>query len=237
MVTRFFRKLGLILRRGRAKRFVRERLTPAVDWARMTELKDRFKDPAQFPDYHRPAGHYKYFTYDQYLVRNAERLLRLGLEHGPPKKVLDLGCGFGYFLLCCKVSGHSVTGLDLSVEMYDRVLEVLAIPKFVHRIEPFEALPLIPGGPFDLVTAYEINFDIVGDGGWTVPQWDWFLRDLARQMTDDAQLMLKFNDKHGVPILQGPVLDYFIRLGAEIDGRLAHLPSLKAKMAATPVQE
>lgn len=213
------------------------RVAPGIDWARMDQLKARFSDPAKFPEYHRPAGHYKYFQYDQYFVRNAERLLRLGLERGPRRRVLDLGCGFGYFLLCCQVAGHKAVGLDLSVEMYDAVLDVLGVEKVVHRIEPFEPLPVIEGGPFDVVTAHEINFDIVGKGGWNVAQWDWFLRDLSKQMAESSMLALKFNDKHGAAVLQGPVLAYFEQLGSAIDGRTAMIPQLKAKLAAIPAVE
>ena len=38
------------------------------------------------------------------------RVIELGLDKSAPSSVLDLGCGAGYFLHCCKFLGHNVHG-------------------------------------------------------------------------------------------------------------------------------
>src|ERR1700744_3901351 len=49
---------------------------------------------------------YKYFDKQLWLRSKMMRAIELGLDRGSSRAVLDLGCGAGYFLCCCKYLGH-----------------------------------------------------------------------------------------------------------------------------------
>src|SRR3984893_5876944 len=60
-----------------------------------------------------PAGYAKYANVDPWLRLNRERVQDLKLHRSAPKRVLDLGCGGGFFFVILKKLGHSVLGLDI----------------------------------------------------------------------------------------------------------------------------
>src|SRR5258708_28455593 len=49
---------------------------------------------------------YKYFDKQLWLRSKMMRVIELGLDQSADASVLDLGCGAGYFLFCCKYLGH-----------------------------------------------------------------------------------------------------------------------------------
>ena len=55
----------------------------------------------------------KYLDARKWLTRNAQYVRTLGLVLNPPRDVLDLGCGAGYFLFVLKQLGSRVSGVDL----------------------------------------------------------------------------------------------------------------------------
>jgi SAM-dependent methyltransferase len=139
-------------RRGwrRAQRsFFRLPLGPVLaglDQNRLAEIQKRF------------AGE-KYADVDQWLRVNRERVQDLKLHRSPPQRVLDLGCGGGFFLFILKRFGHSVLGLDVDESsLFKELLEVFRVPRTVFRIQPFESLPNLHQ-QFDWITAFSIGFD------------------------------------------------------------------------------
>jgi len=67
---------------------------------------------------------------------------RFEAARSAPKRVLDLGCGGGFFLFILKGLGHSVLGLDVGlVSLFTELLELFGVPRVVWRIEAFEPLP------------------------------------------------------------------------------------------------
>src|SRR6059058_3013012 len=101
----------------------------------------------------------KYADVDQWLRVNRERVQDLKLHRSPPQRVLDLGCGGGFFLFVLKRFGHSVLGLDLDESsLFKELLEVFRVPRTVFRIQPFESLPNLHQ-QFDWITAFSIGFD------------------------------------------------------------------------------
>ena len=60
-----------------------------------------------------PMGYAKYANIEPWLRLNRERVQDLKLHRSEPKRVLDLGCGGGFFLFIAKNLGHSVLGLDI----------------------------------------------------------------------------------------------------------------------------
>ena len=169
-------------------------------------------------------GPLKYFDVDHYLPLNVERAIRLGLHRGTPaRRILDLGCGFGYLIYVCERLGHRALGVDCEPEAqsdarcYAHAIELLGVRRALHRIEAFAPLPAL-GGPFDLVTAYQICFtDHESPDRWDVAEWRFFLADLEKQLARDARLVFSFNwsARHG-GWLSDELADFFARAGAQI---------------------
>jgi SAM-dependent methyltransferase len=168
-------------------------------------------------------GPLKYFDVDAYLALNAERALRLGLQRAPARRILDLGCGFGYLMFVAERLGHRALGVDFEegnlrdAGSYAPITELLGLRRVLHRIEAFRPLPDL-GGPFDLVTAYQICFALhESPKRWGVAEWHFFLLDLERQLTRDARLVFSFNwsQLHG-GWLSDELRDFFSRAGAQI---------------------
>jgi SAM-dependent methyltransferase len=96
---------------GRAPlRFDAARITRTVDPEKFRQVYQRHavKDPGDaWP---------KYLDLDLWMEINLRRVRDLGLDLGGRKRVLDIGCGTGYFLYICQYLGHDVLGLDLDEE-------------------------------------------------------------------------------------------------------------------------
>jgi SAM-dependent methyltransferase len=235
MVNDAWKKLGSLARKNlhrfQAKRAVRQGLFGGIDLAAMRILRQQY-------DGH---GWQKYQDrFEHSLIRNAERVFRLGLQRSPPLRILDLGCGFGYFLYGAKQFGHQTVGLDVADPYLAAVTQLLGLAKVEHRIEPFQPLPEIPGGPFDLVTAFATVFDHAGhDGQWGVAEWRFLLQDLQRSMAPRCLLNVKFNQYNGpgtspdsgrrpVPT---ELWEFFHSLGAEFDKRAMQIRDAPARIA------
>ncbi len=76
-----------------------------IDRERAREIQQRYANST--------AGYAKYANIEPWLRLNRERVQDLKLHRAAPKRVLDLGCGGGFFLFILKHLGHSVLGLDV----------------------------------------------------------------------------------------------------------------------------
>ncbi|MDP2900397.1 MAG: class I SAM-dependent methyltransferase [Candidatus Bathyarchaeota archaeon] len=65
-------------------------------------------------------------------------------------KVLDIGCGMGYFLLACRDAGYDVEGMDISQNSAAYVRGELEIPVVVGTIDGFD----YPPESFDVITMW-----------------------------------------------------------------------------------
>src|SRR5438132_824835 len=80
----------------------------------------------------------KYLDLKTWMEINLRRVRDLGLDLGGRKRVLDIGCGTGYFLYICQYLGHHVLGLDLDEEPGFRdMIELLHLERRIWRIEAF----------------------------------------------------------------------------------------------------
>src|SRR5438445_4765633 len=162
----------------------------------------------------------KYADVDQWLRVNRERVQDLKLHRSAPKRVLDLGCGGGFFLFILKKLGHSVLGLDIDqVSLYAELLNIFDVPRVVWRIKAFEALPDL-GQKFDWITAFSINFnlDYPTERLWGPTEWDFFLRDLQqRHLVPGGNIFFGLNPTFAGNYYTPELCDFFLRRGADVE--------------------
>jgi len=169
----------------------------------------------------------KYLNARPWLENAVERAMKLDLHKTPPKSVLDLGCGAGWFLLVARHFGHEVVGLDLAENnMYNELIQLFQLERAEHCIDPYVPLPNF-NGKFDLVTGFMVyfnfyNFESKTDArAWGGEEWKYFLEDVRSHMEPKGHLHLQLN--RGGPYLpereRGQYLtDETLRGLLEVDG-------------------
>ena len=65
-------------------------------------------------------------------------------------KLLDIGCGNGYFLALCRSKGYEVQGIDISEWAATYATETLGLPVRVGQIDDVD----LPRGYFDVITMW-----------------------------------------------------------------------------------
>lgn len=136
----------------------------------------------------------KYLLLDRWMSIAVQRAIKLELHKSVPKRILDLGCGTGYFMAAARHLGHDVLGLDLDeVEIFNELTEMLYLTRVVHRIKAFEPLPDM-GVPFDMITAFMVRFNILDVyEHWGFEEWRYFLDDCRSRLNPGGQLYLSLN--------------------------------------------
>jgi SAM-dependent methyltransferase len=161
---------------------------------------------------------YKYFDKQLWLRSKMMRVVELGLDESARASVLDLGCGAGYFLYCCKYLGHNVHGVDLpDYEFYRDMIALFGISRTGFRIEPHKGLPQL-GKRFDVITAHQICFNgHKTERLWGVGEWDFFLGDLMENyLNPGGTVALEFNEEPTVGFYTGDLRRYFESRSARI---------------------
>src|SRR5438046_8655362 len=197
-------------RRGwrRAQRsIVRVPLGPMVakiDHDRAREIQQRYANST--------AGYAKYANIEPWLQLNRERVQDLNLHRSAPKRVLDLGCGGGFFLFILKNLGHSVLGLDVErVPLFGELLELFVVPLVVYRINALEPLPDL-GETFDWITAFSVNFNLYHPSKerWGISEWDFFLRDLRDHLAPGGKVFFGLNPAYNGDYYTPELRDLFL---------------------------
>lgn len=161
---------------------------------------------------------YKYFDKQLWLRSKMMRAIELGLDKSSSLSVLDLGCGAGYFLYCCKYLGHDVHGIDLpTYEFYRDMIALFGIPRTGFRIEPHKNLPVL-GKRFDVITAHQICFNGHKTADlWGPAEWDFLLNDLERNyLKPGGTIALEFNEEPEIGFYTKEVRRYFESRSARI---------------------
>jgi SAM-dependent methyltransferase len=136
----------------------------------------------------------KYLDLETWMAINLRRVRDLELDRGSPKRILDLGCGAGYFLFISRRLGHEVVGLDIEeAPIFGELVQMLGLRRVIWRVQPFVPLPDL-GERFDLITAFMICFNgHKSPGLWGVKEWEFFLDDLETHLTPQGRICLGFN--------------------------------------------
>jgi SAM-dependent methyltransferase len=179
---------------------------------------------------------YKYFDKQLWLRTKMMRAIELGLDKSSSKSVLDMGCGAGYFLYCCKFLGHDVHGIDLpTYEFYRDMIALFGIPRTGFRIEPHKNLPVLDKR-FDVITAHQICFNgHKTEDLWGPDEWDFLLNDLEQNyLKPGGTIALEFNEEPEIGFYKKEVRQYFEARAARIfrgrviiagDNKLSSAPS------------
>ena len=179
----------------------------------------------------------KYLDLDRWIGINIRRIRQVELDLARPKRILDLGCGAGYFLYVAQLLGHSGLGLDMDrLSMFREVTRLLGVRRIVQRIEAFRPLPDF-GQKFDLITAFMICFnnhkmpDL-----WKVAEWEFFLEDLAKHLTPRGRVWLELNQEYDLSFYTPELKEFFQKRGARVnEQRVIFNSGLRARVSTSPV--
>jgi len=202
------------LRVLRSNRFPLEtgRVIETIDPAGFEQIRQRYAvaDPgADWP---------KYLDLDRWIGVNIRRIRQLELDLARPKQILDLGCGAGYFLYIAQLLGHSGVGLDMDrLPMFREITRLLGVRRVVQRIQALRPLPNF-GQKFDVITAFMICFNNHKMPGlWGIPEWKFFLDDLANYLKPGGRVWLELNQEYDETFYTPELKEFFQKRGAKID--------------------
>lgn len=212
----------MILTRRFEFRLDAERFVKTIDAEQFKTISQRY---ATEP---RGDGWPKYLNLSKWMRLNIRRVRELDLDFGFRKRILDIGCGAGYFLYICKSLGHDVVGLDIDeVPMFAEMTRMLRLQRIIWRIEPYQVLPDL-GRKFDLITAFMICFNGHRSPAlWGRAEWTFFLDDLETRLVPGGRIHLWFNCEEDGNFFSEQLRRFFAERGAQIDGRsitFAHAP-------------
>ena len=194
------------------------RILATLDRTEFANLRERYP--------YRPDAR-KINTYEDaayWIGRNVEYAQDLWLDRTPPLRILDLGCGAGYFLYVCRFFGHEGLGLDTDEDpLFGGITELLNLRRVVSRIHSQVPLPDL-GEKFDLVTAHRVCFHRINRAPsgewneWTPADWEFFINDIQTKfLKPNGRLLLDFNPRRDGSSFFTPALRAcFLAKGARI---------------------
>jgi SAM-dependent methyltransferase len=153
-----------------------------------------------------------------WIERNVERAQDLSLDRGPSRRILDLGCGPGFFLYVAQQLGHTGIGLDIDEQAIFRdTLPLLGVARIIHRIQPRFHLPT-PAKKYHLITSYLTCFhrlERLREGGWrtwSADEWQFFIDDVREhQLAEGGLLMLEFHPQKNGELYPADVRELFLK--------------------------
>lgn len=108
----------------------------------------------------------------------------LGLHRLPRQKILDLGCGFGYFIRECETLGHWSVGVDMPNRMISEACGILGKRLVRDTIKPFTRMVRFPAG-YDFITMFGVNLHD-GTEYWDVKKYTFLANDIRRYLWEGA---------------------------------------------------
>ena len=197
-----------------------QRVIKTIDPTGFEQIRQRYAvaDPgADWP---------KYLDLDRWIAVNIRRIRQLELDLARPRQILDLGCGAGYFLYIAQLLGHSGVGLDMDrLPMFREITRLLGVHRVVEQIDAFRPLPDF-GRRFDVITAFMICFNNHKMPGlWGVPEWKFFLDDLAKHLKPRGRIWLELNQEYDGTFYTPELKEFFQKRGAKVDEQKVILDS------------
>lgn len=205
----------------RSNRIYRDVVRPRIDLARFAAIRSKYVQGD--PPY---KGYSKYFDLDTYCLRDTRRAVMLGLDKGPPRRVLDVGCGMGYFLHCCRCFGHTATGIDIpESSKYQDLVDLLGLHRVLWEVTAEQPFPELDGR-FDLITAFQVTFNKLDTPEvWGSHEWDRFFEAASAVLNPGGRVFLQLNLARDGTWYSDTLLAHLRRLGAEVRGPLVdHYP-------------
>ncbi|HEV2840197.1 MAG TPA: class I SAM-dependent methyltransferase [Chthoniobacterales bacterium] len=189
-----------------------------IDQAKLADLQRRYEGSTE---------HYaKYADVKRWLRLNIVRAQDLKLHRCPPRSVLDLGCGGGFFSFVLQHLGHSSLGVDIDeFPLFTELLDLFRVERRVWTIRPYEPLPDL-GRKFDWITAFSIDFNRESkrDWWWGPPEWAFFLDDLKRHLNPGGRVFLGLNPKNDGEYYTSELRDFFLDRGASVERERVTFP-------------
>lgn len=150
--------------------------------------KYKLENPGKLPE--------KYLDYSFWIFENLLRAFDLELYRKQDLKILDIGCGPGYFAYIANYFGHYAEGLDLaSNEIYNLLVKELSISRDIKEIKKSEELNLGSNRTYDFITAFMICFDGHGTNQtWKKSDWMFFVDDIQKNyLKANGKIVLGLN--------------------------------------------
>ena len=196
----------------------------SADLTRIKQLEAQMK-PIAARD---PTSAAKYADHRVWIPFNVARIGRLGLHDAAPLRILDIGCGPGYFMASARVCGHEVHGVDAPAgilshaenRVYSELLAALRIAPLVSPLLIERYVPLaLPLRDLDLITAFWICFNRHRqDDEWSADEWRFFVVDALSHLRSGGILHLELNansERYGaLQWYDTPTLDFFQTVGS-----------------------
>jgi len=116
----------------------------------------------------------------------------LDLHKSKPLCVLDIGCGFGYFIQACDDLGHAAGGIDLPDVVILAAASILRAEVAPWKIEACVQLSKVFCRA-DLITTFGVNFRREDDTYWGVEEYVFFTRDVLEHLNPGGRWVLRPN--------------------------------------------
>ncbi len=128
-------------------------------------------------------GFLKYFDLPSNLARAFFYARFLDLHKQKNKRVLDLGSGVGYFPFAVNYLGNFCTALDKKEnKIYSSIRNLLEVKTIYKTIKPLKCLKIEGNLKFDLITSFQILYDIDKEKMWDEDSWKFFIGMLRNHL-------------------------------------------------------
>lgn len=205
------RRHTLRLLRPNRFRLETKRVIETIDPQRFDQIRRRYAVEGPTVDWP------KYLDLERWIDVNIRRIREIEVDLMRSKRILDLGSGTGYFLYIAQLLGHEGLGLDLDeLPMFGDLTRLLGVPRVIWEINAFDPLPDL--GKFDLITAFLVCFNRHKQADvWGVPEWEFFLDDLAKHLTPRGRIWFELNQEYDGTFYTTELKEFFQKRGAKID--------------------